>query len=452
MANAVDGCPGTVFQQNALYWNNGSEAGPIVQEPGITGAQAPCCSRYPTRRNEMGPAEGRAGRYVRQLEGYRAFEPAPLPPEPPLDLESLQGLLSAADLAVGRLDGVTRYLPDVELFVGMYVRREALLSSQIEGTACTLDDLLAFELDSPDIPKLDVNEVVNYVAALKRGLTMLGELPLCNRILRDVHAVLLRDGRGADKAPGEFRRTQNWIGPPGATLASAAFVPPPPHLMEGAMADLERFLHHHDLPVLVTAGLAHAQLETVHPFLDGNGRVGRLLVTLLLCERKVLARPVLYLSTFLKRHRYPYFERLMAVRDNGDWEAWLQFFLEGVLETATEATETAQRIHELREADRRRVAEVGRGALELDLLDRLFAQPLVNGRWVSSHLGVSPTTANKVLDRLSAAGVVREVTGRRRNRVWRYDSYVALFDEPASPVEQDTTISNASSSTSSRYQ
>jgi Fic family protein len=389
----------------------------------------------------MSPGGGRAGRYVRQLEGYRAFEPAPLPPDPPLRLDELQRLLSAADLALGRLDGVTRYLPDVDLFVGMYVRREALLSSQIEGTDCTLDDVLAFELDSPDVPQLDVNEVVNYVAALNRGLVMLEELPLCNRVLRDVHAVLLRTGRGADKAPGEFRRTQNWIGPPGASLTSAAFVPPPPHVMERAMGKLERSLQDQDLPVLVTAGLAHAQFETVHPFLDGNGRAGRLLVTLLLCDRNVLARPVLYLSTFLKRHRYRYFERLMAVRDNGEWEAWLQFFLEGVLETATEATKTAQRIHELREADRRRVPEVGGGAHELGLLDRLFAQPLVNGAWVSSRLEVSPTTANKVLDRLTAAGVLREVTGRKRNRVWRYDSYVALFDEPAAPVEQDATLS-----------
>jgi Fic family protein len=329
----------------------------------------------------------------------------------------------------------------VELFIGMYVRREALLSSQIEGTECTLDDLLAFELDGPDVPQLDVTAVVNYVAALNRGLAMLGELPLCNRVLRDVHGVLLRAGRGADKAPGELRRTQNWIGPPGATLTTATFVPPPPHVMERAMGELERFWQDHDLPVLVTAGLAHAQFETVHPFLDGNGRTGRLFVTLLLCERNVLARPVLYLSTFLNRHRYRYFEQLTAVRDNGAWEAWLEFFLEGVLETATEATKTAQRIHELRESDRRRVLVTGGGAHELDLLDRLFAQPLVNGGWVSSHLDVSPTTANKVLDHLTAAGILREVTGRKRNRVWRYDSYVTVFDEPAGSVEQDATLS-----------
>jgi Fic family protein len=218
---------------------------------------------------EITSDEGRAGRYVRQLEGYRAFEPAPLPPEPPLHLEDLRGLLSAADLAMGRLDGATRYLPDVELFIAMYVRREALLSSQIEGTQCTLDDLLAFELARPDIPQLDVNEVVNYIAALNHGLAMLKELPLCNRVLRDVHGVLLRTGRGADRAPGEFRRTQNWIGPPGANLSSATFVPPPPHVMERAMGELERFWHaNDDLPVLVTAGLAHAQFETIHPFLD----------------------------------------------------------------------------------------------------------------------------------------------------------------------------------------
>jgi Fic family protein len=212
--------------------------------------------------------------------------------------------------------------------------------------------------------------------------------------------------------------------------------------MERAMGELERFWHaNDDLPVLVTAGLAHAQFETIHPFLDGNGRVGRLLVTLLLCERNVLARPVLYLSTFFKRHRYRYFEQLTAVRDNGQWEVWLKFFLEGVLETATEATKTAQHVHELREADRRRVSEAGGGAHELELLDRLFAQPLVNGAWVSSHLGVSPTTANKVLDRLCTAGALREITGRNRDRIWRYDSYVDLFDEATGQVEQDATLS-----------
>ncbi len=386
----------------------------------------------------------RSGRVVRQLEGYRAFEPVPLPPDPPLELldSGLLGKLSAADAAVGRLDGLARSLPDADLFLAMYVRQEALLSSRIEGTECTLDDVLAFELDeAASVPALDVGEVVNYVAALHHGIELLEQLPLSNRLLREVHAVLLSEGRGSEKSPGEFRRTQNWIGPPGASLAAATFVPPPPHLMEQAMADLERYLHDRSLPVLLTAGLAHAQFETIHPFLDGNGRVGRLLVSLLLHERQVLTRPVLYLSTYLLRHRARYFEHLTAVREAGDWEAWVGFFLDGVLASAADAATTAERVHHLRETDRTAVTTTGGTANDLRLLDALYAQPLVNARWVEAHLDVSPTTANNMLERLGNAGVLRETTGKKRYRIYRYDRYVDLF-EPASAggPEADETI------------
>ena len=273
--------------------------------------------------------------------------------------------LSAADVAVGRLDGLARALPDVDLFLAMYVRQEALLSSQIEGTECTLDDVLAFELQD-GVPEVgvDVGEVVNYVAALSYGIANLNTMdgpPLCNRLLRDVHATLLRSGRGADKAAGEFRTTQNWIGPPGCTLAEARFVPPPVHVMQLAMSDLERYLRDTTFPVLISAALAHAQFKTVHPFVDGNGRAGRLLVLLLLHDRNVLGQPVLCLSTFLKKNREAYFERLTAVREDGDWEGWVGFFLDGVLESAEIAAGTAGRVHQLREEDRRRVS-AGRGA------------------------------------------------------------------------------------------
>ena len=383
----------------------------------------------------------RAGHYVQQLEGYRAFEPANLPPEPPLAIDNdLLALLSAADTAIGRLDGLARTLPDAELFLAMYVRQEALLSSQIEGTECTMDDILAFELLPEAGPNLDVGEVVNYVAALQRGVELLKDLPLCNRLLREMHAVLLRSGRGSDKSPGEFRRTQNWIGPVGCTLASASFVPPPRQVMETAMSALETFVHDSKLPVLVTAGLAHAQFETIHPFLDGNGRTGRMFVSLLLHEREVLTKPVLYLSTFLKRHQARYFDRLTAVRAEGAWEGWIRFFLEGVAESALGATQTAAAIHQLRESDRSTVLSgPGKpGKYDVVLLDALFRQPLVNSAWVQRELGVTSPTANKALDGLCELGILRETTGAKRNRTYRYDAYLDLF-ETVTRVELDDT-------------
>lgn len=390
-------------------------------------------------------ASARSGRRVKQLEGYVAFEPAPLPPDPPIDMSrELQRSLSRADQAVGRLDGASRFIPDAELFLAMFVRREALLSSQIEGTDCTLDDLFVVEMGQTDaLADLDVREVVNYVAAMDLGLRRLNDLPLSNRLLREVHAELLRDGRGSNKDPGQFRRTQNWIGPPGCDLPTASYVPPPPHVMNDAMSALEKFLHETELPVLVTAGLAHAQFESIHPFLDGNGRTGRLLVSLLLCARGVLTRPVLHLSTYLRRHRARYFDHLMAVRDDGAWEPWLEFFLDGVATTAAEAAVTAQEVHRLRERDRQQLQSTA-GQYELQLLDALYRQPVVNANWVQRHLGVAPATANKVLARCEEAGILRETTGGRRNRLFRYDAYLDLFDTPIAPVEADATQTDVS--------
>jgi cell filamentation protein, protein adenylyltransferase len=386
-------------------------------------------------------SNARAGHYVKQLEGYRAFEPAGLPPEPPIAFDGdLVARLSAADTAVGRLDGLARTLPDADLFLAMYVRQEALLSSRIEGTECTMDDVLAFELLPAGEVSLDVGEVVNYVAALHHGVARLDELPLCNRLLREVHAVLLRSGRGADKSPGEFRQTQNWIGPGGCTLATASFVPPAPDVMSTAMSALEKFVNVAPLPVLMTAGLAHAQFETIHPFLDGNGRTGRLLISLLLHERGVLTKPVLYLSTFLKRHQAAYFDRLAAVRSDGDWEGWLGFFLDGVSRSARSAAATAEAIHRLREADRARIVAAGGVGYDMALLDGLYRQPLVNSAWVEKQLGVTTTTANKVLGRLRTTKILRETTGNTRNRLYRYDAYVDLF-EATDAVEHDNTHS-----------
>lgn len=382
----------------------------------------------------------RAGQVVQQLEGYRAFEPANLPPEPAIAFDhELVTLLSAADTAVGRLDGLATTLPDADLFLAMYVRQEALLSSQIEGTECTMDDILAFELLPETGPSLDVGEVVNYVAALQRGVQLLAELPLCNRLLKEMHAVLLRSGRGADKSPGEFRRTQNWIGPAGCSLTTASFVPPPRHIMETAMTTLETFVHEPAFPVLITAGLTHAQFETIHPFLDGNGRTGRMLISLLLHERGVLAKPVLYLSTFLKRHQARYFDHLTAVRHDGAWEAWLKFFLEGVAESARGAASTAEAIHRLREIDRAAILAAGH-RLDVALLDAMYRQPLVNSAWIQHELEVTAPTANKALERLCGLGVIRETTGAKRGRTYRYDSYLELF-ETVAPVALDDTHS-----------
>lgn len=394
----------------------------------------------------MAAGTDRSGRSVRQPGGFSAFIPRPLPPKPDLDLSRLLGALSAADQALGRLDGATRQLPDADLFLAMYVRREALLSSQIEGIDCTLDDVLAFELSEPvaDLPTVDVQEVVNYIAAMNFGLSRLDELPISRRLLREVHAHLLRDGRGADKTPGEFRRTQNWIGPKGAPLAQATFVPPPVEELSRAISDLEKFIHDsadspEELPLLVVCGLVHAQFETIHPFLDGNGRIGRLLITLLLCERGALGVPVLYLSTYLRRRRTRYFELLTDVRFKGDWESWMLFFLEGVRDTAQEAAETARRVHAMREDHRRVLSAAGGGVNDLALLDRLFTQPLVNAKWVSQAVGVTPATANSILARFERTGLLREITGQARNRVFRYDQYLRLFDQIDADEVHDET-------------
>lgn len=374
----------------------------------------------------------RTGRFVKQLEGHIAFIPAPLPPHPPVTMDSeLACLLSEADRSLGRLDGVATVLPNPDFFVAMYVRQESVLSSQIEGTQSSLDDVLQFEIDSSgeELPR-DVEEVVNHIHAMNYGLKRIANLPLSLRLIREIHERLLAGVRGAERTPGEFRRSQNWIGPQGCTLANAAFVPPPVHEMQTALGNFETFLHDSSLPVLIHCGLAHAQFETIHPFLDGNGRVGRLLITFLLCERKALHRPLLYLSLFLKVHRSEYYDRLMAVRRDGNWEGWLKFFLRGIAEVSRSATETAHAILNLREAHRQLIVDklAGRAALGIRLLDYLFEQPLVSVSLVEKRLECSFVTANRLVEHLEGLKILRETTGGQRNRRYRYDPYLALFD------------------------
>lgn len=383
-------------------------------------------------------SNSRAGRYISQSQGYRAFIPAPLPPDPPIQLNlELQTLLSKADRALGRLDGSIQTLPDLDLFVLMYVRKEAVLSSQIEGTQSSLDDVLEAEAQvfSATRPR-DVDEVLNYVQAMNYGLERLQTLPVSVRLIREIHEHLLRNVRGSEHQPGELRRTQNWIGPAGCTLNEATFVPPPPHEMPAALAQWERFLHADDaIPYLLKVGLAHAQFETIHPFLDGNGRVGRLLITFLLCERGLLQQPVLYLSHYFKRHRQAYYEHLQAIRDRGDWESWLTFFLRGMTEVSEEATQTARRIVDLREAHRALIVEqFGRvTANGLKVLESLYSHPIVNVKAIAELTGVAYPTANELTKKFVDQGILTEMTGRRRSRIFRYDAYIRLFAEDTTP-------------------
>ena len=321
----------------------------------------------------------------------------------------------------------------------MYVRHEAVLSSQIEGTQSSLDDVLQFEVDARGHYPRDIAEVVNYVRAMNYGLKRLHELPLCLRLIREIHAKLLEGGRGAERTPGEFRRSQNWIGPAGCTLTTATFVPPPIHAMYQALDNLEKFLYDTTtLPCLIHCGLIHAQFETIHPFLDGNGRVGRLLITFLLCQQNILQQPLLYLSYYLKAHRQEYYDRLDAIRHDRDWEGWLKFFLRGVYEVSQEATQTARNILSLREIQRQTIAEkLGNSTAGLRLLDYVFEQPVLTVRMVERTLDCSYVTANKLIEQFVGAGILREITGWQRNRRYQFEPYLELFRGPyREPEEQ----------------
>ncbi|MBZ9922508.1 Fic family protein [Mesorhizobium sp. BR1-1-7] len=368
-------------------------------------------------------------------EKVRAFMPPPLPPKPPIDLGTFSELIERANLALGRLDGVTSILPAPPLFIFMYVRKEALLSSQIEGTQSSLSDLLLFEADElPLVPLNDVEEVSNYIAALEHGLDrMRGGFPLSLRLIREIHGVLLKAGRGASSQPGEFRHSQNWIG--GTRPGNAMFVPPPPDQLMQCLDAFEKFLHTDDrLPNIVKAALAHVQFETIHPFLDGNGRLGRLLITLFLCANKVLREPTLYLSLYFKTHRGTYYDLLQRVRMAGDWESWLSFFLEGVTETADQAAKTAQDLLRLFEADAHRIQDLGRAAASAGMVHGLLQRrAIVTIQKAAQELSLSEPTINSALGHLISIGIVREVTGKQRHRVFAYQAYLDRLAEGTEP-------------------
>lgn len=369
-------------------------------------------------------------------EETRAFVPAPLPPEPPILLDAaLQREFEAATLALGRLDAISSLLPNPAIFLYSYVRKEAVLSSQIEGTQSSLSDLLVFERkEAPGVPLHDAMEVSNHVAALERGLQLMQDgLPPCIRLLREVHAVLLSRSHDSGKTPGDFRRSQNWVG--GTRPGNAVFVPPPHSEVPNCMAALERFLNERELPALIRAALAHVQFETIHPFLDGNGRVGRLLIALLLHDAGTLRQPLLYLSLYFKQHRTEYYRQLNEVRLTGDWESWLAFFLEGVEQTATGAVNTCHRLDELLAADGARLEGAGRRANSLlRVHDALSSQVVVSLTDVHGITGMSLPTAASAMQTLVEHGIAREITGRRRNRLFAYDTYLEILSEGTEPL------------------
>jgi len=376
----------------------------------------------------------RAGKYIKQATGYRAFIPKPLPPDPPLDMDrKLLELVSIADLALGRLDGSIQTLPDADLFVFMYIRKEAVLSSQIEGTQSSLNDVLeaeasVFRAGRPE----DINEVISYINALNYGLERLREIPVSVRVIREIHERLLQGVRGQARPPGDLRTTQNWIGPGGSSLLEAVFVPPPPHEVPQALSELEKFLHaDFPLPVLIKIALVHSQFETIHPFLDGNGRVGRLLITFLLGANDVLQKPVLYISHYFKRHRDEYYGLLQSVRDEGRWEEWVHFFLEAVGAVSREATETARHIVSLRENHRKVIVEnFGRATANgLQVLESLYSRPLISINDIAAMNNVSFPAASQLMDRFVEQGILQEFTGRARNRRYRYADYINLFSD-----------------------
>ena len=379
----------------------------------------------------------RAGRYIKQLSGdvsYNAFIPAPLPPAPPIKFDAeLINMLSKADQAIGRLDGVLNSVPNHELFVAMYIKKEAVLSSQIEGTQASLSDILEKEEDilSSKIDS-DIKITLNYIDAMSRGLKRLDELPLSLRLIREIHKMLVKDVRGYDRYPGEFRKTQNWIGPEGCTLSEAKFVPPPVHEMNEALGQLENYIHEKMRhPILIECGLIHSQFETIHPFVDGNGRVGRLLITFLLCMNEVIAEPILYLSYYFKKNRQEYYDRLMAIRTEGKWEEWLKFFLKGIVETCDNVVELSNKIIALHKKNAELVhASMPRHSNKaIELLDKIYIHPIFSINRARDLCGVSYNAAKGIVQKFVAFGILTEKMDTKRNRKYLFKTYVDLLNE-----------------------
>ncbi len=376
--------------------------------------------------------ESRMGVTVRQMGGYQVYIPKPLPPDPPIHFDDeLQALLSEADRALARLDGMTTVLPNADLFVAMYVKKEALLSSQIEGTLASLQGILQFEADM--IPADDINEVkevINYIRAMDEGLTRTKDGIFSREVLQEIHRILLKGTRGGKKEPGKIRTVQNWIGPKGSTIHSATFVPPPPEKVPVLLEDLEAFLNADDrIPPLIKIGLVHAQFETIHPFIDGNGRMGRLLITFWLCRKGILARPLLYLSIYLKAHREEYYSLLQEIRFEGNWESWLKFFLRGIRDVSSEALTNAQEIIRLKEQLLDTVIRENAGGLNaIRLLDLLFKKPVVTVPDISSALGISHQPAYDLVNQFEKLGILREITGKKRYKKYLFDGYVRIIE------------------------
>jgi len=379
----------------------------------------------------------RIGQYLKAStagEVYSTYIPQPLPPNPPLKLEKLYPLLEKANIAVGRLDGISNLLPDQELFLYMYIRKEAVLSSQIEGTQSSLSDLLMYENEEiPGVPEYDVIEVSNYVAAMEHGLKRIQEgFPLCLRLFKEIHAILLSKGRGHIKQPGEFRRSQNWIG--GTRPGNAKFVPPPPEKVIELLGELELFLHNDQnlLPTLIKIALVHVQFETIHPFLDGNGRLGRLLITFILCAEGLLNKPLLYLSLYFKTYRQQYYDHLQSVRETGDWESWLEFFLEGIIETANQAVKTAQLIIQLFTEDRQKIESLGRSSTSALMVHHyLEKHSITDIAKIAKHCNTTIPTATKSVKHLETLGIVKEITGKERRKIYIYKKYLDILNAGA---------------------
>jgi len=371
-------------------------------------------------------------------DNYQAYVPDPLPPTPPLDLGQLYPLLDQANTALGRLDGMSMVLPDSKLFLYMYVRKEAVLSSQIEGTQSSLSDLLLYETEeAPGAPIDDVTEVSCYVSAMNYGLERLQEFPLSLRLIRETHAKLMNNARGGDKQPGVFRASQNWVG--GFRPSQAKYVPPPPEKLDEALHVFELFLHEEKqrFPALVKAALAHVQFESIHPFLYGNGRLGRLLITFILCMEGILTEPLLYLSLYFKANRQAYYDHLQNVRETGDWEAWIEFFLKGVIETANQATETAQAIMALFEGDRIKIGSSGKStATVLTIHSYLQSHPIANTSKIKEACNVSLPTVLRSLNTLEKLGIAQEITGKERHKIFVYQEYLTILNSGTEPIAQ----------------
>jgi len=374
----------------------------------------------------------RSGQYISQPTGYKAFIPSPLPPNPEIRVEGpLNQLLSNANIALGRLDTMGYLLPNLEHIIAMYVRKEALLSSQIEGTQASLEDIFEYESNIPVKNIQDVQEVINYIKALNHGLKRLEEFPMSLRLIKEIHQILLTGTRDQGKTPGEFKRSQNWIGAPGSTLKTAAFIPPPPREAVDALGQLELFLHQEKgLPVLISCALIHYQFETIHPFLDGNGRLGRLLITFYLCWKRVLQKPLLYLSYYFKLHRQEYYDRLNLVRENGDYEQWISFFLKGVIWTSESAFETVKKVLAIADANKRRLIQNKVSSpLAIALLEYLFVKPHLSVQDAAGHLKTSAQTVHSLVKQFVDLGILKETTGQKRGRRYSYWEYLDCLSE-----------------------